>query len=351
LPADPDLPARLPQRFYCPVPAEVPPKADLKLRCAIKASSSLKAVVLNYRAPGSEEFTRVVMTKGKKGWYEGVVPASAMVGSVVQIFMEAAGWGDKVLHTVGTSGSPTVISVQGAATQGEVEPEKDPLRAAADARSREERRRELRLHTREPNSMFLGLGGGFGGGWMPSRSLDFRTDGKATGTAHEGLLHIIPELGYQLSDDWAVAVQLRYQMIPGSGSGDATRSGEPAKTAWAALLHVYRFYGESNFQGFLSASAGGGAGFRLYVAPQADNGFPRSDTVVGGPVVLGPGAGIVYHFSENWAFVLEGRALAGVPKFAVLGEGTASLQWSFWTKAKPGALPEPMPETDPTLSE
>jgi hypothetical protein len=351
LPADPDVPRRLPQSFYCPLPPEVAPNTEFKLRCALKPSAALRQVLLFYRAPGSESFTKVIMERSKKGWYEGVVPGGAVTGSAVQIYLQAVGWGDKVLHSVGASDSPTLIVIQGGGP-ATAEPVADtsPLKAVAEQQERETRKRELGLHARDPKSVWLGLGAGYGGGWMPSRSLDFRDDGSASGLAGQGGMHFGGELGYQFDEGWAFGLQLRYQLVADEGGGDsAAKPGSPSHRAWAALAHGYRFYGEGNLQYFLSGTVGAGTAFRLYVAPNEAAGFPRSDSVVGGPVVLGPGAGVIYHFSDFVAAVGELRLLAGVPKVAVLAEATVGLQFSLWTKGTAGRFETDI--SDPRLTE
>jgi carbon starvation protein CstA len=45
--------------------------------------------------------------------------------------------------------------------------------------------------------------------------------------------------------------------------------------------------------------------------------------------VLGPGAGFLYHFDPHFAWIVEGRVLAGVPDFAVLGELSTGGQATF----------------------
>jgi hypothetical protein len=91
----------------------------------------------------------------------------------------------------------------------------------------------------------------------------------------------------------------------------------------------------SNFQLFGMGTVGGGTAFRLYVAPSPSaipsNNFPNSDTVHGGPLVAGAGGGLIYHLTNYLALAGQLRALAGIPKSAMLVEAGISAQVGLWT--------------------
>jgi hypothetical protein len=135
-------------------------------------------------------------------------------------------------------------------------------------------------------------------------------------------------VGYQWDERYAFSFQLRFQYIPESGSGD-TKAGSPAHGAWAAFGRAYRFLGTANGQPFLTGTVGAGQGFRLVVPPHPLMGVTRNDTIRGGPVVLGPGAGYLYHFTKNFAWNAEVRLLAGVPDFAMMAEFSTGGQVAF----------------------
>ena len=59
-------------------------------------------------------------------------------------------------------------------------------------------------------------------------------------------------------------------------------------------------------------------GFRLVVPASREAELPRSDTVRGGPFLVGAAAGLVYHFSRRVAWPLEARVLAGLPSLAAV---------------------------------
>jgi hypothetical protein len=340
---EPDLPANVPQPLYCPVPDEAPPSSEIALRCVPRPGVSFSKIVLFYRSAGSESFTTVPMVKSRKGWYSGMVPANAVVGRTLQYYVEAQLPGKKSTTSNGHSDSPNLLSIrEGAARVGQgtlaaahfkkegpasTGKEENPLLEAE--REREEAESESSDHRRRPHALFLAAGVGSGYGWHGKRVLEFRTEqAVATGFSPGTLLQVTPELGYQYDERTAFALQLRYQFIPESGSGD-TKMGNPKHGAWAALARGYRFFGTGNGQPFVTATVGGGQGFRMVVPPHPELGVTRNDTIRGGPVVLGPGAGYLFNFNRHLGWVAEVRLLAGVPDFALLAEFATGGQVSF----------------------
>jgi hypothetical protein len=339
----------VPQPIYCPTPDEAPPAAEIALRCVPRPGVAVSKMVLFYRSAGKEEFTSVPMTRSHKGWYSGFVPANAVVGRSLQYYVEAQTPNKKAATSNGQPDSPNMMSIrEGAApvgrgtlaaahfksTAGEVT-EEDPLAAAARVREHDESISSD--HRRRPRRVFLGAGIGSGWGWHGRRVLEFRSENAvAAGFSPAGLLQLTPELGYQWDARTAFSLQTRHQFIPESGSGD-TKLGHPEHSAFALLARAYRFFGESNGQLFVTGTLGAGSGFRLVVPPHPDNsgsagGTPslsRNDTVRGGPIVLGPGLGFLYHFTPHIAWIVEGRGLAGLPDFAVLGEFSTGAQATF----------------------
>jgi hypothetical protein len=340
---EPDLPANVPQPLYCPVPDEAPPSAEIALRCLPRPGVSFSKIVLFYRSAGSESFTTVPMVKSRKGWYSGMVPANAVVGKSLQYYVEAQLPGKKSTTTNGHSDSPNLLSIrEGAARVGQgtlaaahfkkdapasALKEENPLLEAE--REREEAEGESADHRRRPHALFLGAGIGSAYGWHGKRVLEFRTEqAVATGFSPGSLLQVTPELGYQVDERNALALQFRYQYIPESGSGD-TKMGSPRHGAWAVLARGYRFLGSGNGQPFVTATAGVGQGFRMVVPPHPDLGVTRNDTIRGGPIVLGPGAGYLFNFNRHFGWIAEARLLAGVPDFALLVELATGGQVSF----------------------
>lgn len=346
-PEEPDLPATIPQPLYCPNPDEAPPDEALVLRCLVQPGIKVTRVLLYYRLPGSEQFATVRTVKSPKGWYQGEIPAEATSGKSLQYYFEARDPSDQVAASAGRSDSPNLMIIRpgapsvnagslamvrlqrGRGEASEDRPDEDPL--AGLVRSRREQSRAAQIHRRGPGALFVGLGVGSGYGWHPAQSLEFRDELEiGAGYLPAGAITAVPELGYQITQSFAISVLGRIQYIPAKGSGDPTSGmGSPATGAYAVLGRLLYFTGEGNAQLVFSAAFGGGAGFRLVVPPLPDRKLFRNDTVRGGPFVAGPGVGFLYHFSRHVAIGAEVRGLVGMPDFAAIVDGSGGLQFSF----------------------
>ena len=286
------------------------------------------------------------MPRAPRGFFQGVVPAEATAGKSLQFFVEARG-PEKI--SAGTAESPNILLLRAGATPvgergtvdatAEAKPDEEAAAEAERIRREDEDplaaselKRELALVRRRPaGSLWVGLALGTGYGWQPGADLEFRPNRRVDpGPLAAGLAHALPEIGYQITDRLSLSAQARLQYAPVQGSGDPL-PGSPRQTATAFLLRGTLGFGEGPLHSFVSACAGGGkgGGFRLVVPAGKAEELPRSDTVQGGPFLLGAGAGIVYHFSRRLAFPLEVRALAGFPSVAAVLEAGTGVAFSF----------------------
>jgi hypothetical protein len=332
---DPDLPADIPQDLYCPVPDQTPPDEPLTLRCVLRPGVRAGRLTLHYRPAGSETFTDVPMAKSRKGWYRGVVPASAAIGKSLQYYVEGSA-APKL--TSGSSDSPNLVMVhEGAdaaaeatmAVAGREEDEPPTIEDENPLAEIEKERAREGLRIRPERRLWAGLGLGKGMGWQPGGSLEFRQMQEVgAGVLSGGLGHLQPEIGYQWSERTAFSLQLRFQFVPTEGSGDPT-PGKPAVRAISALARATYGIGDGNVRGFGSVAMGGGDGFRLKVPPDRQRDLVRSDTVRGGPFLAGAGGGVIYHFNPHVAWPTELRALAGFPDVALSVELTSGIEVAF----------------------
>jgi hypothetical protein len=178
---------------------------------------------------------------------------------------------------------------------------------------------------------WVGLGVGSAVGGTTRRGLEHHTNRVVkAGPLSAGLLHLQPEVGYQLSPGVAVSLQGRHQYIRPSGGPDTTVVGPPPRTAHAALLCLYyRIWQGESLALLGTAAVGGGSGFRLKVPPRPEVMLASSDTVAGGPFVAGPGLALHLALGDSIVVSPSVRVLVGAPNLAGVAEGTLGARYAF----------------------
>jgi hypothetical protein len=325
----------------CPLPREAPPGQELEVRCQANPGLRAARAFLFFRSAGQKQYTALRMAADGKDGYNATIPADAINGRALDYYVEAESSAGDVIGALGAEANPKLLTLRrgaspsgglslarsgGAPTTGrEPPPDDEPpgLRSRpADAVGAGRRR--------AAGAFWVGVGIGSGLGAHPTRDLEHHT-GKTVGTGLSfAALHVLPELGIQYDDRLALSVQSRHQYILPSGGPDMTVSGDPPRMAHALLARVhYQLWGGEAFQLLGTATLGGGSGFRLKVPPVPGAGLPSSDTVAGGPLVVGPGASLFFNLSEKVLLAAELRMLIGFDKLAALGEGSLGVQYAF----------------------
>jgi hypothetical protein len=343
-PEEPDLPARVPQPVYCPTPDEAPPSEKITLNCVLQPAVSASKVLLYYRVPGAEHFTSASTVRSSKGWYRGVIPADVVQGRSLHYYVEARDATNEVVGSAGRDDSPNVVLIREGAVpvagtglfagvrfrpkpgSEAVASEEDPLEAVS--RDRERERDAQGLRRRRDGALFFGVGLGSGYGYHRTQRLEFYREAVIEqGWIPSGMLHLAPEVGYQVGSTFAISVLARLQVISQTGSGDM-RVGNPARSAFAVLARPQLLFGPRNVQLNLSGYLGGGDGFRLTVPPQLPK-FRRNDSVRGGPLVAGAGLGVLFHLTSHVALAADTRWLFGFPDFAGVADLALGMQLGF----------------------
>jgi hypothetical protein len=341
---EPDVPAAVQKPLVCAAPDQVGSGEHVVLRCVPKAGLSVVTVLLYYRQSGTEDFTPAPTLRTRKGWYTATLWPDMLTPGPLHYYFEAHDAAGKVVASSGDDESPEVLQVRAgvsALTPPALADGQFPAGKLADedpmvqvrARKAAAQEAEAASLRRPAGSFYVGLGLGLGYGWYPDSVLDFRRDiTVASGTGAAGPMVFSPEVGYQLSGRLSLSVLGRIERIGASGSGDL-HEGRPATAAWAVLARGTYYWGMSRAQLFASAALGGGDGVRVVVppttTPDATLTLSRNDSVRGGPIVLGPSAGFLYHFNPHFAFVAEARLFAGLPDFATVMDFGGGLQLSF----------------------
>ncbi len=328
-----------PAGFECETPAQAESGQPLQMNCNATPDLGAVAVVLFHRAPGHEAFSPTPALRTGRGMFRVSLCPDTLTRGTFHFYFEARDAEDKVVGSSGDVENPHLLAVAGYSRQlAGLRPmggggssrirDDDPLAEARAARDAE-RLAEARAVQRGPGTFFLGFGAGYGYGVYPESRLDFRRDLRIQGnTGPAGQMLLTPEVGYQISHRFAVGVQLYWQEIRGSGIGDA-QTGSPARRSFTTLARGSYYAGDGRLQFVASGFLGAGHGFHLVVPPLPEQGLRRNDSVRAGPLVAGPGAGLLLHLFPHAALIAETRLLTGLPRWAALVDTRVGAELAF----------------------
>jgi tetratricopeptide (TPR) repeat protein len=323
-PAPPAKPAPAAESpiVHTPVTASAPGQ-PITIKAQLPASLAAERVALDYRPEGASEFvTREMDPAENSDWYQTQIPAEATGGASVAYYIFAQNGEGQLLAENGSAAEPHVINLSGEGAGGGTEG------AGAEGEGAEEGGEEG-----GGVSLWFVLAGGGGFGYHSGTPEANQTDDtgkalKSSGIAMSRLLQIAPEVGLFVSESLVLSLQGRIQIVSGASdvkgslvmnNTGACKGGtcHPAGYALAALAKATWFVGEPRrVTPFLSLAAGAGQ-IREVVGVGKLSGCPSSgckDTVVGGPVLFGPGAGITIELSDSFSLLAAANVLVGVPK-------------------------------------
>lgn len=351
---EPELPSRMSAPLMCSTPEEAAPGKDLSIRCAVKPGVNAKTVELHYRAPGAESYQALPMRRTDKGWYVATIPGHVIKGQSIQVYYDARDSSDNEVASNGQIDSPSVVEIRKRGSGGGAGGEGDPL--ANIKKQQQMEQYESGLHRRRQGAFYVAPGIGMGWGYAPAGNLEWENNIKVTAiTTTTGLFHALLDFGYMLTDNFAISLQGRLEYIRQDQAANVSRSGAPTTYAPALLLRSQWFY-DMTSGGNLQFSAGpsvGGGFVRFPVRPVAKttvvngqtvpdekNTIAKTDTRPMGVVLVGGGAGFIYHISRHFSLTLDGRALLGFPDFGFAVEGDIGFLVAFGGKAGPGQQAE-----------
>jgi hypothetical protein len=177
-------------------------------------------------------------------------------------------------------------------------------------------------------AVWLGWTFGSGYGYHPKRRLERRDDLEIDGAfGAGGLGHFGPELGFQWRERIALSLQTRHQVIPRQVT-DPTQvdsSEQWAHTLLGRAIYLFRDI-HPRFHLYSGGVVGLGEGFRFRVEAAPSRLLNTSDTVRGGPVVVGPIGGIIFPFADGLSLVGEVRGMMGLPDPAAMADFSIGLQ-------------------------
>jgi Tetratricopeptide repeat len=281
-----------------------------------------KKVVLSFSADGADDFAEKEMKEDPPGTYTAEIPSSATHGGVVDYFIEALGDNDSPVATKGSANKTMQIAMLDPSGKPLIPPPrkgKTPEKTEPD----------------EAPTWFIGLGIGSGVGWATGKGeVNMDDVVKPAGFAMSKLMHFTPEVGYYISPELLLSVQLRFQIISGGTpfyEQDKTLCGgdgicSPGTYAFAGFARASYFFGEGDLRTYVAGTAGLGtirhvAAFESQVhcgapvPPMTMGNQTCIDTVPSGPVFVGGGAGIMYSVSPAFALTFGTNALVGFSRF------------------------------------
>jgi hypothetical protein len=297
----------------------------ISVTVGVQKDLQFEKMILAYRPEGATEFLGREMKEVADGRYGAEIPTSATSGGTVAYYIEAEDADGAPVAARGSVDNPLVIHLLGVGVshrtgEGEDEDEDDDEEGP-------------------DHRYFLGMMGGMGVGWATGNG-DTNADLpiNPAGLAMAGVGQVAPEFGYWLNSSLMLSLQLRYEYITGTTDIYApNKTYHTANYAFAAFAKATWKYGDKKFHPFFSLAAGGGR-IRHVVSYQrnlsAMNCGPGHnetciDTIGAGPVLLGPGGGLMYDFTESLSAVLQGNSVLAFPSFSAHVDVNIGVAYNF----------------------
>lgn len=306
---------------------------DLTLQAALGADVGAARVAIMYRPRGSSEFAEAPMTLDGGCVYSGAIPGGSLAGDLVHYYIAAYNAGGKVIASKGSAGSPNIIEVAAPVSGGGGggnsaafgEDDEDPLAGGGHSSGGNRDTGGPRVVTTPgPRSgkrtLFLALAGGSGAGYVTGETEQQANDVKCCFAP--GLLHVMPELGYYLSERTTVAVAVRL----GFPIGANIPGHRPV--APAGLLRVRHNLSSGGSGVTVVGGVGGGVVSDTIALDGAPEGMD-TDVVSLGPVLVNLGAGYHAQLGGGLGLVAELNAIAGIPVTEKLGNAIMNFGVQF----------------------
>jgi tetratricopeptide (TPR) repeat protein len=297
------------------------------VQAQVPASLAAERVVLAYRPDGASDFvTREMDSAEGSDEYRAQIPAEAASGASVAYYLQALDAQGQLLAQNGEAADPHVVNLGAkAANAGIINGV-----TANEPSGEEEEGGEGGEGASYWFALAIGGGGGYHSGTPEANPRnDNRVALKSSGLSMAWALQISPEVGYFISDSLLLSLQGRFQIVTGGTqiSGNAVTSSKnackggvchPASYALAGLAKATWFLGEpGKITPFVSMALGAGQIRHAVNDGSKDlSACPPTgckDTVAGGPVFFGPGAGLTMALSDSFLIVASTNALVGVP--------------------------------------
>lgn len=291
----------------------------IPINVTLDSSVKAKKVMLSFSADGSEDFGEREMKEASPGNWMAEIPASATAGAKVSYYIEVDGDDDQVVAKKGSAAEPLVVSLLG------------PGGAPLGAGKKKVAPPPPKAKEAEGHTWYLGIGIGSGFGWTTGTGEVYSRDVvNPGGFAAAKLGQITPEVGYFLSPNLILSLQLRFQKVSGATSfsaTDPTTCGTsmicaPPSLAISAFARAHFLFDFDALHPFVSAAVGGGSIRHVTSFPSmpkcgSDMKTTCVDTIDAGPIFLGGGGGLLYNLSDSFALTAESNLLLGFTNFTL----------------------------------
>lgn len=291
----------------------------IPINVTLDSSVKAKKVMLSFSADGSEDFGEREMKEASPGNWMAEIPASATEGAKVSYYIEVDGDDDQVVAKKGSAAEPLIVALHG------------PGGAALGPGKKKTATPPPKAKESEGPSWYLGLGVGSGFGWTTGTGEVYSKDVvKPAGFAAAQLGQVTPEIGYFLSPNLILSLQLRFQKVSGATSfyaTDTTTCGtsmicSAPSLAISGFARAHFLFDFGELHPFVSAALGGGSIRHVTSFPSMPNcGSDMKttcvDTLDAGPIFVGGGGGLLYNLSDAFALTAESNLVLGFTNFTL----------------------------------
>jgi hypothetical protein len=299
-----------------PIPVTVTVQKDL----------TFDKLVLAYRPDGATDFLGREMKEQGGSRYGADIPATATLGSIVSYYIEAQDADGNAVAARGSVDNPMVVHLSGIGAPKKEEEDEGEEEAAGEA---------------PDYRYFVGLMLGSGFGWATGNG-DTNADVmiEKSGMSLAKAAQIAPEFGYWLNETLMLSVQLRYQVVTGTTPIYSDRCGSDgvchtANYALAGFAKATWMYGDKKLHPFFSLSAGVGRIRHVvkFTNVPAQCGPNHNeicvDTIGAGPVLVGPGAGVMYDLTDSLGVLAQVNSVLGFPDFTANIDANIGVAYQF----------------------
>jgi hypothetical protein len=280
----------------------------IQINMTLDSSVKAKKVMLSFSADGSEDFGEREMHEESPGNWMGEIPASATEGAKVSYYIEVDGDDDQVIAKKGTAADPLVVELRGpgGAPLGQKKKVAPPPKEKPES---------------EGPTWYVGLGIGSGFGWTTGTGeINPKDVVKPAGFAPAKLGQVSPEVGYFLSPDLLLSLQIRFQLVSGTTT-NFTGPGAAAAPSYAlaGFARARYLFDAGDVHPFVGGLLGGGtirhvATFNSVLCSTSPK-TPCVDSMKAGPIFVGGTGGVIYNVTPTFGLTGETNLALGFTNF------------------------------------